>query len=410
MNRDYDDPEQYDDSDYDDDPEQYNDSEQLEDLDFLDDLGQPDDSEQMDSLSDEELHQKILEDKRQANRSLILAFSALVAVVVVCIAWFVANNIVKGGTDSVAAEEDVAFELASVGMRQDAEKEHYLKDDSDDPVLVAGTEVKYDSYYDLETGEMVASGDTTYYLGTSGIAWYQDGQTEMEPGAKGRLEFYIIPKKEGLKSVTITLKAEAYTAPLIKNEDGTEVLSKKAKRVQNTTLQSLIDGHILMFRHLGDDGYSGWIPPVEAGGDDEDIAGVNGNVFTISARDAGIADGTFQQDMVYKVTVYWVWPRYFRNYIYDSVSQYGDLFADISDVNKDYKALIEFVNNQKTMGADAGSKLFYNKGTTDRVVTDQTINSGMSEDTLNACDRFYNQADEYIGTKAGYIYLNATVN
>lgn len=381
----------------------------MDEQDFLDESAE--DSQQTESLSKEELHAKILEDKKRANRSMLLAFSALVAVVVVCIAWFVANNIITGGTNDLEAEADVAFELASIGDRQDAEKEHYLKDDSDDPKLYAGTAVEYDSYYDMETKETVDTKDTTYYLGTNGIAWYQDGQTEMEPGSRGKLEFYVIPKKTGLTSVTITLKAEAYDAPLIKNEDGTEVQSKRAKRVENAILQNMIDGHILMFRHLDDEkGYSGWIPPVEAKDEDDAVAGTYGNVFKITADEAGLEDGTFEPNKVYKVTIYWVWPKYFRNYIYNSVSLYGDLFADISASNADYQKLLSFINEQKTMGTDDGSKLFYNKETTEKIVTDQTINSSISEDVLNTCDKYYNQADEYIGTKAGYIYLNATVN
>ena len=365
----------------------------------------------MNALSNEELHAQIIEDKKRANRSMILAFSAFIAVVVVCIAWFVANHIITGGTNDISGGTDSAFELASIGDRQVAEQEHYLKDDTDAPKLSAGKPVEYDSYYDIETGKKVDSKGTTYYLGTSGIAWYQDGQTVMEPGASGKLEFYVIPKKSGQQSMTITLKAEAYSAPVTVGEDGTEVQSKRAKRIDNTILQNMIDGHILIFRHLDDaDGYSGWIPPIEAEGEDSAEAGVNGNVFTITAAEAGVDGGAFEVNTVYKITLYWVWPKYFRNYIYNATSLYGDLFADISDQNEDYQELLAFINDQKIMGTTGGSKLFYNKDTTDKVVTDKVINSSISDEVLNVCDKYYNQADEYIGTKAGYIYLSVTVD
>lgn len=365
-------------------------------------------TEPMESLSKEELHEKIIEDKKRANRSLILAFSALVAVVVVCLAWFVANNIINGGTNDIDAEADVAYELASVGERQLAETDHYLKDDSDEPRLAAGSEVEYDQYYDVENGKLVNSTGVIYHLGTSDIAWYQDGQTLMEPGARGKLEFYVIPKKSGLRAMTITLKAEAYSEP-ISEDDG--IQKRRAKRVNNTILQNIIDGHILMFRHLDTEtGYSEWIPPVRTDGQDSDETGINGNVFTITAQGVGITDGVFTANRVYKIVVYWIWPKYFRNYIYDSRSLNGDLFSDISMENQDYQDLLKFVNEQKIMGKEGGSKLFFNDETTEKKVTDAVINSDMTEDVLDICDKYYNLADEYIGKNAGYLYISATVN
>ena len=371
----------------------------------------PDRNSDLEEMSSEELRQEIQQDKKKATRSLVLAATALVAIIAICIAWFVANNIIKGGTSDVTAGTDSRFELASAGDRQIPEQKYYLNDDSNDPKLSAGQSAEFDEYYDIESHTWV-SNHNSYYMGLSGIAWYQNGQTVVEPGANGTLEFYVIPKKSGLKSMTITLKTEAYRilgsgTGDSSDSDGAVV---RARRSDDEVLQNMVDGHILLFRKLDDDnGYSGWIPPVEAAGEDSDDAGTYGNVFTITAKDAGLADGEFEVNKLYKITVYWVWPKYFRNYIYNSTSLNGDLFADISSANADYTALLEFVNKQKEMGISGGSKLFYSNDKTIKTVTDKKIDSDMADEVLKACDKYYNQADEYIGTQAGYMYISATV-
>ena len=44
--------------------------------------------------------------------------------------------------------------------------------------------------------------EQTYHVGTGSLAWYLDSQESILPGANGKLEFYIIPKKDNVKSVT----------------------------------------------------------------------------------------------------------------------------------------------------------------------------------------------------------------
>ncbi len=362
----------------------------------------------LDEMSSEELRQEIQQDKKKATRSLVLAVTALIAIIAICIAWFVANNVIKGGTGDVSAGTDSRFELASTGERQIPEEKYYLKDNSKDTKLSAGQSEEFDKYYDIETQSWVSK-SKSYYLGLSGIAWYQNGQTVVEPGANGTLEFYVIPRKSGLKSMTITLKAEAYRilGDGTGDSDGTDV---RARRSEDEVLQNMIDGHILMFRNLDDDkGYSGWIPPVKAAGEDSEDAGTYGNVFTITANDAGLSDGEFEENKLYKITVYWVWPKYFRNFIYNSTSLNGDLFSDISPANDDYTELLSFVNAQKEMGISGGSKLFYSNDKGVQKVTDKEIDSDMSDEVLKACDKYYNQADEYIGTQAGYVFISAAV-
>ena len=66
--------------------------------------------------------QKIKTYKKKVARSFILAFTTLIAIIAICIAWFVANNRVSGTNSSVSAQSSIPFELASMGVRQEAEE------------------------------------------------------------------------------------------------------------------------------------------------------------------------------------------------------------------------------------------------------------------------------------------------
>ena len=77
--------------------------------------------DELENLSPEELQERIQEEKKNAKRSLRFAFTALLAIVAVCIAWFVANNRVTMTGTQISAENTVPFELASIGSRQKVE-------------------------------------------------------------------------------------------------------------------------------------------------------------------------------------------------------------------------------------------------------------------------------------------------
>ena len=66
----------------------------------------------MEDLSIEELHEQIENDKKQAKRSTVFAMTALIAIIILCIAWFVANNRVSGSSSAVSAN-DSGIELGS---------------------------------------------------------------------------------------------------------------------------------------------------------------------------------------------------------------------------------------------------------------------------------------------------------
>lgn len=326
----------------------------------------------------DELLEEIAVNKRKVKQSSVFAFVALIAVIALGIAWFMSNSKVTSTGTSVSAQDDRLFELASVGKRQTAETS-YLTDESKKNILSAGTERKYTSY--IENGTEVQK-EQTYYVGTGSLAWYLESQESILPGANGKLEFYIIPKKDDVKSVTVSFDINGY---VYTNEGNTDNRAVKSK---DTTLQNLIQGHILFFQQLDDvDGYQKWLKADES--------------FVIEAPE----NGSFKKNVPYKVTIYWIWPQYFRNYVYTQKSTQGDLFMDAA--NQTYARINTFINSQRTV-EPSKNKLFYDES--DNVQVTSPINKDMAQDTLEQCSNYYNKADEYIGTNAKCIYVGIKAN
>lgn len=326
----------------------------------------------------DELLEEIAVNKRKLKQGFVFAFVALITVIALGIAWFMSNSKVTSTGTSVSAQDDRLFELASVGGRQTAEAS-YLIDESKKSILSAGTEKTYDSY--IENGTEVQK-KQTYHVGTGSLAWYLDSQESILPGANGKLEFYIIPKKDNVKSVTVSFDINGYVYTTEENAD------KRAVKSDDTTLQNLIQGHILCFQQLDDvDGYQKWLKADES--------------FVIEAP----KNSSFIKDVPYKVTIYWIWPQYFRNYVYTQKSTQGDLFTDAA--NQTYARINTFINSQRTVETSQ-NKLFYDES--GKVQVGSPINKDMAQGTLDQCSNYYNKADEYIGTNAKYIYVGIKAN
>lgn len=326
----------------------------------------------------DELLEEIAVNKRKLKRSFVFAFVALIAVIALGIAWFMSNSKVTSTGTSVSAQDDRLFELASVGERQTVEAS-YLIDESKKNILSAGAERTYASY--IENGTEVQK-KQKYHVGTGSLAWYLDSQESILPGANGKLEFYIIPKKDNVKSVTVSFDVNGYVYTTKGDVD------KRAVKSEDTTLQNLMQGHILFFQQLDDvHGYQKWLKADES--------------FMIEAP----KNSSFKKDVPYKVTIYWIWPQYFRNYVYTQKSTQGDLFTDAA--NQTYARINTFINSQRTVETKQ-NKLFYDES--GKVQVESDINKNMAQDTLDQCSKYYNKADEYIATNAKYIYVGIKAN
>lgn len=351
-------------------------------------------------LSVEELHVRIAEDKKKAVRSLFMALSALVVMVGFCIAWFVSNHRVNATGMNIEAANAQDFQLASKGKRQEAEQK-YLKNKDSQNILNNGT-----AYLINSDGKMIdASDDTdnteTYYVGFTNLAWRLDDDVTLMPGASGSMTFYIIPRKENLTSANLTFTLKAY-------EDDTK--TGVAAVSKDNQLQNLVMGHILFFRNREADGsYAGWIAPDENG---SYLMANSEYSFTVTPENKT----TFEKDKPYPVTLYWVWPNYIRNYIY--TNQNGSLFTNPD--SSDYQDLLKFLNKENFQNNEAEqkySKIFYVKPDSGAAsAKDSTsgngnqINSNITDAVLNECNEAYNNADQYIGKNARYLYVDVTVD
>lgn len=364
------------------------------------------------NLSVEELHIRIAEDKKKAVRSLFMALSALVVIVGFCIAWFVSNHRVNATGMNIEAANAQDFQLASKGKRQDAEQT-YLKNKDGQNILNNGT-----AYLINSDGKMIAASDDIdnteiYYAGFTNLAWRLDDDVTLMPGASGSMTFYIIPRKENLTSANLTFTLKAY------RDDTTTRLAVVS---EDNQLQNLVMGHILFFRNWDADGsYAGWIAP------DENGSYLTGNAeysFKVTPENKT----TFEKDKPYRVTLYWIWPNYIRNYIY--ANQNGSLFTNTN--SNDYQKLITFLNNENFQNNEAEqkySKMFYvkpdsdaasakdsaggngnNANSSDRIIHTDKIDSNITDAVLNECNEAYNNADQYIGENARYLYVDVTVD
>ncbi len=283
---------------------------------------------------------------------------------------------------SISAENSLRFELASVGDRQNAEKNELSESLSD------GIPRNYDKYIDIETGkEVEVTDDRIFYTGTNDLAWHLNRQENLAPGASGDLVFYLIPKVNGLKTAEVTLDLAGYKKI---------VGSGNAEKIEDEKLQALIKGHILLFENLDDEkGYSNWI------GKYNSRAETFSNSFTVNAPE----ESGFQKEVPYKVTLHWIWPKYFRNYIYNLRSTEEDLFAGTLVGNETYTAINNFVNAQA--GTSVSLDYMFEKDNDFSI--SGSINVDMSDAVLDSCSKYYNKADEYIGKTAGYVYVQIVV-
>lgn len=128
------------------------------------------------------------------------------------------------------------------------------------------------------------------------------------------------------------------------------------------------------------------------------------------------------------MTLYWVWPNYIRNYIY--TNQNGSLFTNPD--SSDYKNLLKFLNKENFQNNEAEqkySKIFYvkpdsgatsakdstrgnenNANSSDHIIHIDNIDSNITDAVLNECNEAYNNADQYIGKNARYLYVEVTVD
>lgn len=287
----------------------------------------------------------------------LFVLAAIVAIFA-CLAWFAANNRVSA-TGSTIAAKAARYSLTATGEgepdahtgyyeRTDAEKQNITRLDTTDAMTVT-----------LESNLNNESAGSLY------------------PGARGKITFTVKPLVDDLNGVTINLSRVLKVTGNVVVEDG-KTLTSDAQ-----TLLGLAKGHLLFFTSCQNGYYSGRVVDSKIRIDKSEFC-KKGSSETTESKE---------------VSLYWVWPEYFQNFVLTgNTNYYKNLFAAVDDAKSDYGALQADMNAHKT-------NYFYGAANGTSAANAPAVSSSMSFGDTAICSALYNNADEQIGNKVEYIQL-----
>lgn len=288
-------------------------------------------------------HQDALKsNKRIFWRTGLFAAAAVIIMILIVLAWFVANN----------RADAIGSAISAINSRY---------------VLVTGTDTDNIGFWERGNAELDFNLSDSMKVNSDSNLRNTTGTGRLSPGASGRLVFTVEPIAKDLNGVVIDIEQNLQFRNNISDDEAARY-------------QTLLKGHILFFREKTDRHYSSWISP-----DD------NGKYsFTIN-RGAFVADGSSETTEPVTCTVYWVWPQQFHNMVYTGGSTYyKNLFENT--LADGYQKLIGDMNT------------FHNKYLyEDRQGI--SISQSMSGDDYIYCTEQYNLADENIGINVDYIQV-----
>lgn len=287
----------------------------------------------------------------------LFVLAAIVAIFA-CLAWFAANNRVSATGSTIGAKAG-RYSLTATGEgepdahtgyyeRTDAEKQNITRLDTTDAMTVT-----------LESNLNNESAGSLY------------------PGARGKITFTVKPLVDDLNGVTINLSRVLKVTGNVVVEDG-KTLTSDAQ-----TLLGLAKGHLLFFTSCQNGYYSGRVVDSKIRIDKSEFC-KKGSSETTESKE---------------VSLYWVWPEYFQNFVLTgNTNYYKNLFAAAGDAKSDYGALQADMNEHKT-------NYFYGAANGTSAANAPAVSSSMSFGDTAICSALYNNADEQIGNKVEYIQL-----
>lgn len=270
------------------------------------------------------------------------------------IAWFASNTQVQASGVSVSAQNKT-IRLATKGERQ-------LPD-----VQFSGVE---ESGWNLGDGTPFGS---YFYTESETIALrLSNANTVVSPGARGVIEFYIIPTEDGDIQTNLYVRLGAYQEERKTNSNTNQIFTG-VKRIRSKSLEAVLNGHILLFREYSDGYYSGWMG--------------SGSSKEITVNIPGAT-----KDEPVPVRFYWIWPLEYRNMkeklIDPSNTEEYDRFQAWVEAQADIRGKDAVADDSRYKY----SQIFlWNKDATE-------FPEALRDDA-------YNLADEYIGGNTHYLYL-----
>lgn len=349
-------------------------------------------TEAMEQLTPEELAKEIEKNKRKVARNIVFIMAAIVAFIAICIAWFVSNNRVNGVLGGISAKKS-GIEIGSKG--RGGVHDDLLKKIVDGITYFppkAGVKEKYDTSQ---------GGSINWLLGEdSNMKNYNNGnafnETEgklrkdyaMEPGTKGKLDFFIKSYEGGNLSLNFTLDIAPYT--------------RDEKTVGKDSIAAqLLSGHILYF--LGEKQ-----PSEKQSGETIKYTWIKDGTFHIEIKNA-------KADMEYDYSIYWVWPLNLSTILLNT----GDEFLNGNAVEFDDKDSTGTLRNEiiADMQTHPGRYFFSSLtgGQLDANYAEvgeiSNIHSNSGQNAAGTYNKqlfvdlssYYNQADMKIGSEISFI-------
>lgn len=294
----------------------------------------------------------------------LFVLAAIVAIFA-CLAWFAANNRVSATGSTIGAKAD-RYTLTAAGEGESGAHVGYYERSE-------RTDTEKQTIAGLDTADAM-----TVTLGSN---LNNETAGSLYPGARGKITFTVTPRTDNLGDITINLsrvlKVKA-KENIYKEADGN--LSNDA-----STLLGLVKGHLLFFTGCENGYYSGRVANSKITIQKKEFC-IGGNV----------ANPTNQS---HTVTLYWVWPEYFQNFVLTgNTNYYKNLFAAAGDAKSEYGALQADMNEHKV-------NYFYGAANGTSAANAPAVSADMSFSDTAICSALYNNADEQIGNKVEYIQL-----
>ena len=346
---------------------------------------------EIEELSLEELKKKIKKDKKKVAQNTVFIMAAAFVLIALCMAWFVSNNRVNGILGRISAKKS-GIEIGSKGSQ--GVHDDILK------------EVKSGLTYHLANKESNLQHDTSqggsinWLLNeNSNMKNYSEGKSfteitetgaklrkdyAMEPGTKGKLDFFIKSYEKGNLSLEFSLDI----VPYVMNQEG------KPQVVDKTSIASqLLSGHIVYF--LG-----------ETQNDTVTYIWIKDGRFQITIPNA-------EQNKEYYYSIYWVWPLNLSTILLNK----GDEFLNGSPIEFDDKDATGALRNQiiSDMTINPGKYFFSSLTETPLDTNYEEVkaiegihkNSGKystyDKQLFVDLSSYYNQADMKIGGNVSFI-------
>lgn len=346
-----------------------------------------------DQPSLEELKKELWKRKKKARQSFVLVLAAAVAFLALGVAWFVSNNRVRITSGTISA----GYSGVEIGSRgKQGVHDDFLKTVQKGLSYLCEQQIN-----DTSGGESI-----NWLLGEeSNMNNYSEGKSftdtganfrkdyAMEPGTKGRLDFFIKPYEEGKLSLEFSLDI----VPYVMDGDTPKVVDK------TSTAPQFLSGHIVYF-----------------------LGATQNDTVTYT----WIKDGSFQitipkaeKDKEYNYSIYWVWPLNLSTILLNK----NDEFLNGSTIEFDDKDATGVLRDQIVTDMTKNPKKYFFSSLTgepldtnyeevkaiEGIHKNSGANSTYDKQLFVDLSSYYNQADMKIGESISFItatleYLGTT--